>query len=444
MKNLLSIIVLIFFALHTNAQQKTWTLQECVNYAHQHNLQLKQNKLNVDQAKINKSGAKMAYLPSLNASTSASWNSGLTQNFTTGVLENQTNFGGNASISSNINIFSGFRNRYNVKKAQLEIDVAQYRYADAESNIDMQVALAYMQILLNKESWVTAQKQLENSIRQKDKINEMIKVGVLPKGDLTDAEAQITNDHLQVIQAENAYALSKLNLAQLLELNSFDHFEIDSQLEGLNIDETLLHSEANSLFSQALQVRDFIKADKVNNEIAHYQVKLAKSSLYPRLSGFVNVNTRYSDRQGVGMGGVITPADPLWTQVKNNRGISYGVNLNIPIFNGLSARNQVKSAQLNVTRNEIALENDKKKLRNDVYQMKQDLQAAFQSMKAAEANLKAQQKSYNYATEKFNVGMMNIFDLNTIKTKYAAAENQYIRAKYQYFLKSKILEFTVK
>ena len=443
MKNIF-IFILIFTTFLLNAQQPKWTLQQCVDYAHQHNLQLKQNKLNIEQAKINKSTAKMAYLPTLNASTSASWNSGLTQNFTTGVLENQTDFGGNASLSSNINIFNGFRNRQNIKKSQFEIDVAQYNYADFKKNIDMQVALAYMQILLNKESWNTAQKQLENSIKQKEKIEEMIKVGVLPKGDLTDAEAQITNDHLQVIQTENAYQLAKLNLTQLLELTDIDNFKIDSDLSGLQIDESLLSTEASILFSDALKIDDVVKASEVNNEIAITQIKLAKSRLYPSLNGFVNVNTRYSDRQGLAAGGVMTPADPLWTQVKNNRGISYGLSLNIPIFNGLNTRNQIKSANLNAERSEIALENDKKKLRNDVYKMKQDLMSAYQSMKAAEANLKAQRKSYNYATEKFNVGMMNIFDLNTIKTKFSASENQYIRAKYQYFLKSKALELTVR
>jgi len=437
-------LILFFLISLTNAQEKKWGLQECLDYAHQHNLQLKQSLLEVDQAKINKTGAVASFFPNLNSSASASWNSGLTKNFTTGILENQTNFGGSGSISSNIDIFRGFQKHYNYKKSLLEIISAQYQFADMQKNIDIQIASAYLQILLAKENFENAKQQLENSIKQKEKTQEMIRAGALPKGDLMDSEAQITNDNLKLIQAENTYELAKLSLVQLLEIDEFENIDINENIENLEIDEKLLHENPSSLLEKALIGNDKIKKSEAQKQISDYQIKLAKSHYLPSLSGFANINTRYSDQKKMGMGGIVTPADPLWTQVKDNRGLSYGLSLNIPIFNNLSARSQVESAKLGMIRNEIALETTKKQLKNDVYKMQKDLLAAFQSMKAAEANLKAQQKAYDYAMEKFNVGMLNIFDLNTIKTKYASAENQYINAKYQYYMKSKILEFTVK
>ncbi len=423
--------------------QQKWSLQQSLKYAHQHNLQLKQSRLDIEQAKINKTAALGGYIPSLNANASASWNSGLTQNFTTGILENQTTFGGNGSINSNLNLFNGFKNHYNYKKSLLDILSAQYQYADLQNNIDMQIASAYIQILLNKENMQSAQMQLENSIKQKERTVEMIKAGVLPKGDLADAEAQITNDHLQVIQAENAYELSKINLAQLLELNDFKHFEIDENLSGLQIDEALLQAPVEDLFAKAHANNKKLKQSQTQEQIAQYQVKLAQSAYLPSLSAFANINTRYSDRDRIGFGGMTTPADPFWTQVKDNQGLTYGLNLRIPVFNGFSVRNQVKRAKISQQKIAITTTNTEKKLRSDIYKMQKDLLAAFQSMKAAEANLKAQRKSYDYAMEKFKVGLLNIFDLNNIKTKYTKAEAQFINAKYQYYLKSKVLEYTI-
>jgi len=439
----LYIILLLILTTNLAVAQTKWTLQKSLDHAHKHNLQLKQSRLDIEQAKINKTAAIGGFLPNLNANASASWNSGLTQNFTTGILENQTTFGGSGSVSTNLNLFNGLKNHYNYKKSLLDILSAQYLYADLQNNIDMQIASAYVQILLNKENLTAAQARLENSIKQKERTLEMIKAGVLPKGDLADAEAQITNDHLQVIQAENTYEISKLNLAQLLEINNFDNFEIDEDLTGLQIDDKLLQTGPEQLFNIAKEQNQKLNQSRTQEEIAQYQVKLAKSAYLPTLGAFANINTRYSDRDNIGFGGITTPADPFWNQVKDNKGVTYGLNLRIPVFNGFSARNQVKRAKISHEKITIATTNSEKQLRNDIYKMQKDLLAAFQSMKAAEANLKAQRKAYDYATEKFKVGLMSIFDLNNIKTKYDNAESQYINTKYQYYLKSKVLEFTV-
>jgi len=438
-----SFLVFILFPFLIQAQNKTWTLQECLQYAEKHNLQLKQSALEIEQGKINKSTAKMAYLPTINSNLSTSWNSGLTQNFTTGILENQTTFGGSGSVRSNLNLFNGFKNRYTYKKSLLEILSAQYQYQDAVKNIQTQIASAFVQILLAKENLSNARQQLENSIQQKKRIEELIKAGASPKGDLIDAEAQITNDMMQTVKAENDYKLAKVNLAQLLELKDFDNFEIVEDSNELKIDDKLLYEKPENLFSLAQNANYKLKNAETGRDLAKIQTKLAKSRLYPSLAGFFTISTRYSDRDQLGFGGVVTPADPLWTQVKDNRGITYGLNLNIPILNGWTARSQVKSAKLNEERNRINLDINRKQLRNDIYKMQADLKSAYQSLKAAEANLKAQQKAYDYAMEKFKVGVMSIFDLNNVKLKYQQAQYQYVNAKYQYFLKSKVLEFNV-
>ena len=436
-------ILFILFTATGFAQQKKWTLQECLNYAEKNNLQLKQSQFDIEQAKLNKQNALGLFLPNLNANASGSWNSGLTQNVTTGILETQTTFGGSGTISSNLNLFNGLKNRYTYKKSLLEILSAQYAFADLQYNINVQIVGAYVQILLNKENFESAQVQLENSIQQKEKTIEMIKAGILPQGDLTDAEAQITNDHLQVIQMENAYKLSKLNLTQLLELNDISIFDIDESLSGLGINQNLLQQSPEQLFEIALQHNKKIKQSVTQEQIADYQIKLVHSARMPSLSAFANLYSRYSDLDYYDFTGQVIPADPFWYQIQDNYGISYGLNLHIPVFNGFTVKNQVNSAKLSAEKVKINTVNTRKKLKSDIYKMYQDLQSAYQSMQAAEANLKAQRKAYDYAKEKFDVGMLNIFDLNNIKTKYMRAEIQYINAKYQYYLKSKVLEFTV-
>lgn len=441
---LYTFFISIFFTSILNAQQKPWTLLECLNYAREHNLQLKQGQLEISQKKINKTAAIGAFLPDLNANSSVSWNNGLTQNFTTGILENQTTFGGSGSVNAGMNLFNGMRNHYTYKKSLLEIISVQHKYADLEKNINMQIASAYIEILLNKENLESARIQLENSIRQKKRIEEMIQVGILPKGDLSDAEAQITNDNWQVVQAENTYELAKINLAQLLEVDDFENFEIDENLSELKIDHHLLQSLPENLFEKAVKNNQKIKQYKTQEQIADYQIKMARSGYLPSLGAFFNINTRYSDRDQIGFGGITTPADPFWNQVKDNKGLTYGLNLRIPVLNGFNVRNQLKQAQLNKKNTELITDISLKNLKNDVYKMHKDLKAAFQSLKAAEANLKAQRKAFDYANEKFKVGMLNTYELNNIKTNYVKAKNQYINIKYQYYLKSKILEFTIK
>ncbi len=442
MKNIFFLFLFIFFA--PLQAQKPLSLLDCIRYAEKNNIRLKQAHLQIDQAKINILGSKMAYLPTINANGSVSWNSGLTQNFTTGILEDQTTFGGSGSVSSNLNIFRGFKNHYTYKKTLLEELAAQYQYKDAVKNIQTQIVSSYVQILLAKENLEITKQQYENSLKQKEKIIELIKAGVAPKGDLIDAEAQVKNDQLKVIQALNSYNLAKLTLAQLLELPDPEKFEIAEKEEDLEVDQSLLIMPPNELVNLAKNHNYKIKTAQTGVKIARYQTKLAQSRLYPSLSGFFNFNTRYSDREKIGFGGIITPADPLWTQLKNNKGKTYGLSLNIPIFNGLSARNQVSLAKINQKRKEYDFANSQKQLQNDIYKMHMDLKAAYQSLKAAKASLEAQQKAYEYALEKFKVGVINIFDLNNVKLKYETAQYQYIHAKYQYYLKSKVLEYNIK
>jgi len=431
------IILLLTTSLFS--QQQKWTLQQCLDYAHEHNLQLKQSRLNIKQAEIELQNSKMAYLPNLNFSSSGSWN----QNLYTDAGAQNNIFNSNASVSSGMSLFEGYKNKYNYKKSALEMKSATHEYANFEGDMDIQVVMAYLNILLNKENLASLQAQLENSIRQKEKTQAMIDAGVLPKGDIADAEAQITNDNLQVIQAENTYKLARLNLAQLLEIEDFNTFDISDEIGELQIDESLLHKDPQTLFLLGLQNDDKIKIGEFQKEISGYQIKLAKSASYPQLSANAGLSTGYSDFQPMDLTGSYLPATDFGQQIKDNLQLNYGLNISIPIFNGVRIKNQIKSAQLKAEQYDISFENDKKQLRNEVYQMHQDLEAAFQSMQAAEANLNAQRKSYDYALEKFKVGMLNIFDLNTIKTKYVKAESQYINAKYQYYLKAKILEFTV-
>ena len=218
--------VFLCSAIQGWAQTKTWTLRECVDYALKNNISIKQSELDLQNGRVAKKDAIGNFLPTLNASASHSWNIGLNQNITTGLLENQTIQFTSAGLNSSVAIYNGLQNMNQLKRARLTILAAQYQLNKMQDDVALNVANSYLQILFNKENLKVQQEQLVNDEKQLLRASEMVKSGMIPRGDLLDVEATVAADRQRVIAAQNTLFLSKLSLEQLLQLDDFRNFDI--------------------------------------------------------------------------------------------------------------------------------------------------------------------------------------------------------------------------
>jgi len=445
-KNFFSLILTVLISLSFQAQTKKWTLEECVNYALQNNISIKQTELDTKTASIDKKGAIGNFLPSLNANASHSWNIGLNQDITTGLLRNQTTQFTSAGASVGIDIYNGLQNQNTLRRANLSIVAAKYQLLKMQEDVALNVANAFLQVLFSKENLKVQQEQLGINEKQLVRSQELVSAGTIPRGDLLDIKATVALDNQKVIAADNALLISKLGLSQLLQLKDFENFDIVDDTTAKD-ENNILSQTPTAIYNKAIEIKTELKIAKTNLEIAEKNVAIAKGGFQPTLKGFYNFSSRVSyadvpefDPITGNIIGTKSPA-PFFTQFSDNKGQSFGAQLSIPIFNGFSARNNVERSKVNLEKSKIALEQQELDLQRNVYIAFTDAKGALNAYESSLVALEARQEAYNYAKEKYAVGMMNSFDFNQSQTLLSNAQSEVLRTKYDYIFKIKILEF---
>jgi len=473
MKAPLSLILLFSFILSVQSQEtnpdiKRWTLRECVDYAIENNISVKQSENNIALAEVDKRAAIGNFIPNLNFNSNASWNRGLTTDATTGVLINQTTQTTNGGFSSGVAIYRGLRNQNELRRAELSILASQYQLDKMKDDISLFVINAYLEVLFGKEAVNVAIPQVEITQEQLVRTNQLVEAGTIPRGDLLDVEATLANDEQNLIITQNRVRLAKISLAQLLQLEDYENFDIASEeIETLPLI-NLPEYSVDMIYEKALETRNEIKVAKTNIEIAESDVKLAKGALQPTLSGFYNWNSRYSDRDRI-VGSIIDPdnptqvigqvettgdnvispnfgpdlgpADDFFSQINDNKGSAFGVSLQIPILNGFSASNNVRRAKINFDQQKFQLEQEELDLEKIIHQVYTDAVGALKLYDASKRSLEAREVSFQYAQERFDVGVLNSFDFSQIKNRLVTANADFLTAKYDFIFRVKLLEY---
>ena len=293
----ITLTIVLFLGLLSQAQSKKWTLEECVDYAIKNNISIKQSELDTKSASIEKSSAVGNFLPTFDINGSHSWNIGLNQNIITNLLENQTTQFTSAGINSNVAIYNGMQNQNRLRRANLAIVASEYQLSKMKDDISLNVANAFLQILFNKENLKVQKEQLSNNEKQLLRSQELVNAGVVPRGDLLDIKATVATNNQAIVTAENALLISKLSLAQLLQLDNFRDFDIADANYDAKESSTLLQTPA-AIFAKAKEERVELKIAKTNLEIAERDLKIAKGAYQPSLQGVYSLSTRagYSDR----------------------------------------------------------------------------------------------------------------------------------------------------
>lgn len=441
------IIALTYFFLVVGAgsvlAQKVWTLEECVNYALENNIQIKQSRLQTQTAEINLLQSKLDFAPSANAGSNVNYNWGRNIDPVTNIYSNKQTMNNNYNLSGRLELFNGMQKWNSLRKSEIDYQASLYQSEEMENNISLTLTGAFLNILFNHEMYMVAQQQLEVTTQTINRTNKLVEAGTLPKGDLLEIQAQGATEETNLISAENNLALAYLDLKQLLDLPSSTELEIDRPDIQLSGDLDIIPSE--QVYANAVDIMPEIKSSELSVQSAERSVQIAKGALYPTFSLSGGIGTNYIDTQRETYidNGQLVAGDviPFWDQLNNNRGEYLTVSLSIPIFNGYSARSSVSRAKVQSISRNFDLELKKNELRKNIEQKYYDAIAAYKTYNASKISVESLGESFRYTEEKFNLGKVNSLDYSIAKMKLTSAQSELLRAKYDYIFKTKILDF---
>jgi len=439
MKTRLSILITFLVIFTSFAQDKKWTLKECVDHALEHNLSVKRASYTTELREEDITTSKGNMLPGVSASASQNFNFGST--FITGIglatIDNRSN---NFSINTSVTLFDGFSNKNGLLQSKTSYEASKLDLEKMKNDISLNIVNSYLNVLFNKENLKIAQAQIVISEQQLTRTKELVDAGVQPKGNLLEVEATKVNDENAVVTAENNLALSLLDLSQLLQIpnQGFDVEEIPVNISSV----ALLYNNTEEIFSKAVENQPEIKSAELALQNSETGIKIAKSDYLPSLSLFAGLNSFYRHQQGV-KDDANSPVQqfPFSDQLNNNFGQSFGLNLNIPIFNRGQVKANVNRAKINQEISQVNLDDSKRALREAVERAYINAKATLKEYEAAEKSVKAQEQSFTFAQERYNLGATNSFDFEQVRNRLVNAQSSLISAKYNFVFRTKLLEF---
>ena len=432
-KGLVVLVILLCGWISSSAQdQESWSLERCISYAIDNNIQIKQSALQKESARLDKTQSLAQLFPSLNASTSFNTNFGRNIDLATNNYINEQTNSNSFYVGSSIPLFNGFRLLNGFKQSQIDLLAAEHDLQGLTNDIVMNIATAFMQVMFNEELLLVAQEQLDVTAEQLTRTQKLVDAGSLPAGNVFDVEAQFATNELQVINMENALSASVLTLKQMLNLNASETFRIERPSIVVPIDQ-LGSKTVGTVYDHALQNWPKIKSRESNLESARKGEKIAFASYTPTLSGSASMSTRYSSAAFL--------EDSYGTQLDQNLGESIGLSLNIPIFNALQSRTAVKKSHLNRINAELLLQDEKNQLYATIQQAYNDAQAAKRQFDASDKSVTATERAFEYAEQRYEVGMMNSLEFSTASNNLARSKSELLRSKFDYIFKMKVLDF---
>ncbi len=415
----------------------TWSLQQCIDYAMDHSLQLRQKQVTVDRNEVQVEARKGALFPSLSFATnqSASWRpwSEAYYNLSDGNLNStssEVNYNGSYGLSANWTVWDGGRNRKQLKKSRLAKEQSEVDIESTRLSLQEQIVQIYVQILYQTEAVRVNREILANTRIQADRAKAMYEVGNMSRADYAQMEAQVSQEEYNVTNAETQLASFKLQLKQLLEI--VDSPDFDVAVPEINPDNVLaiLPTPAD-VYDRALNTRPELRYYRLGIESAEMDIDIAKRGYYPTLGMSAGINT--SNMSGLDKS--------FGTQLKTNLNNNIGLSISIPIFDQKQNKTNVATARLARESAQIELELEEKQLRSDIETYWLNAVNAQQQFRNATTSVESMRTSYDLVSEQFAVGLKDIVDLQTGKNNLIQAEQQMLQAKYTAVLNRALLLF---
>ena len=416
---------------------KQWTLRNCIDYALEHNITIRRNRINVESTQEDVKTAKADFLPSLsgnisqrivNRPNSASGTIISGDNITTS--ESKTSYNGNYGIDANWTVYNGSKRVNTLKQQQLNSRIAELTVDESENSIEENITQLYVQILYSAEAVKVNESTLEVSRKEFERGQELFNAGSIASSDLAQLEAQVSNDNYQLVTSQTTLQNYKLQLKQLLELDG--DFEMDLFLPPLDDSSVLIPLPTkDDVYQTALNLRPEIESSKLNIEASDMNIKISRAGYIPSLSLSAGIGTTNANGNDFSFS----------EQVKQNWNNSIGLTLSIPIFDKRQTKSAVNKAKLQRQTSELDLMDNQKTLYKTIESLWLSANSAQQQYVAATQKLKSTQASYALVSEQFNLGMKNTVELLTEKNNLLSAQQETLQAKYTAILNAGLLRF---
>ncbi|OFX47154.1 MAG: hypothetical protein A2046_01620 [Bacteroidetes bacterium GWA2_30_7] len=462
--SILKILVIIFlvsvFTSNVYCQEK-WSLEKCVSYAIENNIQIKQSDLNVRVSKGILNQSKFQILPNLNANANQQYSFGRSIDPYTYEFSDNNIKSNNFSISSSITLFNGLQTINTIRQNNINLLSGIQDVEKLKNDIALNIAAAFLQILYNEDIYQVALLQKDITTQQVERTKKLVEAGSLANGNLLEAESQLATEELQVINAENQLNMSYLNLKQILDLDTVEDFKIDKP-EITSPDEKVYLPSVNQVYSEAVTNLPQIKSAEFKVRSSEIGLSIARGKRSPKLTLTGSYGTGYSSSRMLGkyvpttvtIGQTASGEEvygssfiyntekyPFNDQIKDNASTSLTFGLSVPIFNNWYVNSGVSNAKISLLNSEYNLELARKQLFKEIQQAHADANAALNKFFASKKAKISIEESFNYTQQKFDVGLVSNLDYNIAKNNLAKSKSDMLQAKYDFIFKTKILDF---
>jgi outer membrane protein len=461
-------LIIFFVVLFFRSEaQDTWSLEKCINYALEKNIQVKMQDLSLKNYQMAYLKSKMSFLPNLNASANQSYTLGRSVDALTNEFA-QSNVRSNSfSLSGSINIFNGFQTIHSVQQNHLNLLAAIEDLQKAKNDLSLNIASAFLQILFNDELFYVSQNQVDLSKEQVERTRKLYEAGSVAQGNYLEMQSQLASDEMQLVTAKNTLDLSYLTLSQYLDLGFNDSMKIEKPSFS-DPDFSIQIESPDDIYKEAVQKLPQIRSAELKMKSAFKGLDIARGYRSPHLTLNGVYSTGYSSQRkditDISMGEPFisgfyldnsgNPIDvytfsnnykystPSFNkQLNDNISKSLTFSLTIPIFNNWQANYAVSSARINALNAQYLFDESDKQLRKEIQQAYTDATASYRKYVATKKAVTATQESFKYIVQKFEIGMTTSVDYNLAKNNLAKARSELIKAKYEYIFRLKIIDF---
>lgn len=468
MSGLLTVVALLSVCSYGQAQQsagKSYSLKQCIETGIANNLVVQQSGLQMDASEINWKQTKWNMLPNVNGSVGHGINKGRSIDpFTNQYIDEQVNFA-NYNVNGGVVLFNGLSLQNTIRQTSLNYQASKMDWQQAKDNLTLNIALAYLQVLSNEDLLVQARRQAELSSQQVQRLQVLANDGAIRPSDLSDLKGQYANDQLAILASQNAVESAKLDLCQFMNIP----YDNTMKLESIDAEQFLTAYAENpsGIYQTALSQFALVRSAELRTKSAHMAVKARRGELFPTLRFNAGASSNYSSaaRQDFFLNTtdeattsyVIVNGTPSAVfirknnfrtdkiayrqQLENNIFSSFSLNLSIPLFNSLRARNNIKLAKIDAKGFELVEQTTKTQLQQNIERAHVNMTIAFNRYKTILDQVNSFTESFKAAEIRFNEGVGNSIDYLTAKNNLDRANTNFIISKYDYVLRTRILDY---
>jgi outer membrane protein len=424
----INLIAGIFFSIPISAQQdSSWTLEKCINYSFERNIQIRKSELSNQRSGVYADQAKAQRLPSASGSIGQNFNWSKSSTGGTGLTASS---GSSYSVNSGITIYNASRISNLIKQAELDMEVGKYSLETTKESISLNILNAFLQVLYAEEQVKNSQKQIESTTGELNLAGERLSLKSISVSDYAQVKSQLASEKLTLANSESQLSIAKINLMQLMELPMNTNFNVSQPDLSTSLNQNRV-PDVKAVYETALSIKPQIKSAAVNKKIAEIDEKVARSGYFPTLSASAGISSGYST----------TAADIYFNQLNNSIRPSAGLSLSIPIYQKKQIKTSIAVAKIGFQDAELSETDTKNQLRKNIEQACLDVTSAQIEYEATIEKYQATKESAALSKEKFTQGMINSVDYMVSKTNLIVAESELLQSKFNLIFSYKIVDF---